>query len=53
MEEWDFVDDRDLQNWKGGVVWITSQHFTYGADQHCHLMVGCTSGRSSCSRVST
>ena len=20
MEEWAFVDDRDLQNWKGGVV---------------------------------
>ena len=41
MEEWDFVDDRDLQNWKGGVVCMTCQHFTYGVDQHCHTMVGC------------
>ena len=39
--EWDFVDDRDLQNWKGGVVCMTCQHFTYGVDQHCHTMVGC------------
>ena len=41
MEEWDFVDDRDMQNWKGGVVCMTCQHFTYGVDQHCHTMVGC------------
>ena len=41
MEEWDFVDDRDLQSWKGGVVCMTCQHFTYGVDQHCHTMVGC------------
>ena len=41
MEEWDFVDERDLQNWKGGVVCMTCQHFTYGVDQHCHTMVGC------------
>ena len=41
MEEWDFVDDRDLQNWKGGVVCMTCQHFTYGVDQHCHSIVGC------------
>tara|TARA_Y200000002_G_scaffold362197_1_gene349027 strand:+ start:2873 stop:3040 length:168 start_codon:yes stop_codon:yes gene_type:complete len=53
FEEWGFVDDRDLQNWKGGVVCITCQHFTYGVDQHCHTLLGCTSGRSSCSRVST
>ena len=51
MEEWDFVDDRDLQNWKGGVVCMTCQHFTYGVDQHCHTMVGCTSGRSNCNRA--
>ena len=36
MEEWDYVDERDLQNWKGGVVCMTCQHFTYGVDQHCH-----------------
>jgi len=22
MEEWDFVDERELQGWKGGVVCI-------------------------------
>ena len=41
MEEWGFVDDCDLQNWKGGVVCMTCQDFTYGVDQHCHTMVGC------------
>ena len=41
MEEWDFVDERALQNWKGGVVCMTCQHFIYGVDQHCHTMVGC------------
>ena len=41
MEEWGFVDERDLQNWKGGVVCMTCQHFIYGVDQHCRTMVGC------------
>ena len=41
MEEWDFVDDRDLQGWKGGVVCMTCQQFTYGVDQHYRKMVGC------------
>ena len=41
MEEWDFVDERDLQGWKGGVVCMTCQHFAYGVDQHCHTVVGC------------
>ena len=41
VEEWGFVDDRDLQGWKGGVVCMTCQHFVYGVDQHCHTMVGC------------
>ncbi|QNI97973.1 hypothetical protein [Synechococcus sp. RS9902] len=41
MGEWDFVDDRDLQNWKGDVVCMTCQHFVYGVDQHCRTMVGC------------
>ena len=40
-EEWGFVDERDLQKWKGSVVCITCQHFIYGVDQHCHTMVGC------------
>ena len=25
----------------GGVVCMTCQHFTYGVDQLCHMMVGC------------
>ena len=41
VEEWDFVDERDLQGWKGGVVCMTCQHFAYGVDQHCHTVVGC------------
>ncbi len=41
MEEWGFDDDRDLHNWKGGVVCMTCQHFTYGVDQPCHTMLGC------------
>ena len=45
MEEWGFVDERDLQNWKGGVVCMTCQHFTYGVDQHCNTMLGCNLGQ--------
>ena len=41
MEEWAFVDERELQGWKGGCVCITCQHFTYGLDQHCHTLLGC------------
>ena len=41
MEDWGYVDERDLQNWKGGVVCMTCQHFTYGVDQHCHTLLGC------------
>ena len=41
MEEWDFVDDRDLQGWKGGVVCMTCQHFAYGVDRHCHTVLAC------------
>ena len=36
LEEWDFVEDRDLQNWKGGVVCMTCQHFIFGVDQKPH-----------------
>ena len=38
MEEWGYVDECELQNWKGGVVCMTCQHFIYGVDQHCHTM---------------
>ena len=41
MEDWAFVDERDLQGWKGGVVCMTCQHFTYGVDRHCHTFVAC------------
>ena len=41
MEEWDFVDERDLQNWRGGVVCMTFRHFTYVVDEHCHILLGC------------
>ena len=41
MEEWDYVDNRDLQNWKGGVVCMTCQPFAYGVDEHCRTMAGC------------
>ena len=53
MEEWDFVDDAELKNWKGACICMTCQHFAYGVDQHCHTLVGCTSGGSSSSRGTT
>ena len=40
MEEWAFIDDKELQGWKGACVCITCQHFTYGVDQHCHTLLG-------------
>ena len=41
MEEWDFVDESELQGWKGGVVCMTCQHFAYGVDRHCHTLLAC------------
>jgi len=35
MEEWRFIDNRELQGWKGGVICRASQQFTYGFDQPC------------------
>ena len=35
MDDWDYLDDRQLQNWKGEQVCITCQHFTYGVDEQC------------------
>ena len=40
MEEWGFIDNRDLQIWKDSMACVTCQHFTYGADQHCRTTVG-------------
>ena len=41
MEKWDFVDDRDLQGWKGGVVCIACQHFAYSVDRRIHTVLAC------------
>ena len=41
MEEWDFIDERELQGWKGERICMTCQHFTYGVDQHCRTVLGC------------
>ena len=41
MEEWDFVDEKELQNWKGARICLTCQHFAYGVDAHCRTMVAC------------
>ena len=41
MKDWGFIDERELQGWKGACVCITCQHFTNGVDQHCHTQLGC------------
>ena len=41
MEEWGFVEDLDLQGWKGACLCMTCQHFAYGIDQRCRTLVGC------------
>ena len=41
VEDWDVVDEHELEGWKGGVVCMTCQHFAYGVDQHCHTFVAC------------
>ncbi|WP_392346351.1 hypothetical protein [Parasynechococcus sp.] len=41
MEEWGFVGERDLENWKGGMACMTYQRFTYGVDEHCHTWLAC------------
>ena len=41
MEEWDYIDDRELQGWKGHRICITCEHFTYGVDASCHTILGC------------
>ena len=42
MEEWGFIDDTELQGCKGACICMACQHFTYGVDQHCHTLLGCT-----------
>ena len=41
MEEGGFVDDRDLQGWKGGVGCMTRQHFAAGGGRHCRTLLTC------------
>ncbi|WP_371639039.1 hypothetical protein [Synechococcus sp. UW179A] len=41
MDEWDYVDEGGLQNWKGARICLTCQHFTYGVDAHCRKKVAC------------
>ena len=40
MEEWDFNDEHELQDWNDSVFCMSCQHYTYNVDQHCHTMVG-------------
>ena len=42
MEEWAWVDERDLAPFRGARVCMTCQHFSWGVDGHCHTLLGCT-----------
>ena len=42
MEEWAYIEDAELQGWKGACICMTCQRFTYWVDQHCHTLLGCT-----------
>ena len=42
MEEWAWVDERDLVPFRGARVCMTCQHFSWGVDGHCHTLLGCT-----------
>ena len=41
MEEWEFIDERELENWKGARICITCKHITYGVDAHCRTLLAC------------
>ena len=41
MEEWDFIDDRQLVRSYSSQVCMTCQHFAYGVDGQCHTLLGC------------
>ena len=41
MEEWDFIDERQLVRSYSSQVCITCQHFGYGVDSQCHTLLGC------------
>ena len=42
MEEWGFIDDAELQGWKGACICMTCQHFSYATDRHCHTLLTCS-----------
>ena len=42
MEEWAWVDERDLVPFRGARVCMTCQHFSWGVDGHCQTLLGCT-----------
>ncbi|QNI95241.1 hypothetical protein SynA15127_02174 [Synechococcus sp. A15-127] len=39
MEEWGYIDERDLEGWKGGGACMTFHHSTYGTDQFSERLV--------------
>ena len=39
MEEWGYIDVRDLEDWKGGEACMTLHHSTYGTDQFNERLV--------------
>ncbi len=41
MEEWAYVDERELSNCRCSSVCVACQHFRHGVDQHCRTLVGC------------
>jgi hypothetical protein len=41
MEEWTYVDDRELVSFTGSKACMTCSHFTYGVDGHCRTLVAC------------
>ena len=42
MEEWGYVEDEELQNWKGNrICSITCTHFSYGVDPQCRSILRC------------
>ncbi|MEB3158147.1 MAG: hypothetical protein VKK03_01655 [Synechococcus sp.] len=42
MDDWDFVEPEQLSRWKGACICMTCQHFSYGVDQHCRTILGCS-----------
>ena len=41
MEEWTYVDDRELTNCCCQRICITCEFFTHGVDAHCRTLVAC------------